>query len=198
MRLLALAVFALSSACTHTTEIRSDPPGAEVLVDGARVGVTPMQYEDPPGSARIHEVEVRGAAGTQRFAMKKEGWSIPTIATGAAIGCGSLLAIGAASLGCLFASALGAGVTGGLSLCLLPLGVVGWFVAIGGNVVNLLAVPAVAFLLGRTTPDVVLVDFTKGTVGGEPSQLIVPSLQPAPSETPPPGPSEVSTTALRY
>jgi hypothetical protein len=196
MRLLLVAAIALSSACAHETEFRSDPPGATVLVDGQKIGVTPTKFDDPPGSARIHEVEVRGAERSERFAMKKEGWSVPTIATGVGVGCGTVVLIAAASVGCLFGSALLAPLTGGLSLCLFPIGIAGWFTAILGNVANLFAIPAVAFLLGRTTPDVVLVSFKEGRVTGEPQNLIVPSLAPTtPGESPPPKPPE---TAIRY
>jgi len=41
-----MALIFLLSSCVSTTTIKSVPPGADVYIDGYKVGQTPYQYED--------------------------------------------------------------------------------------------------------------------------------------------------------
>ncbi len=43
---LFMALVFLFSACVSTTTIKSVPPGADVYIDGFKVGQTPYKYED--------------------------------------------------------------------------------------------------------------------------------------------------------
>jgi len=43
---LSMALVFLLSSCVSTTTIKSVPPGADVYVDGYKVGTTPYKYED--------------------------------------------------------------------------------------------------------------------------------------------------------
>lgn len=43
---LSLALIFLLSSCVSTTTIKTVPPGADVYIDGFKVGTTPYKYED--------------------------------------------------------------------------------------------------------------------------------------------------------
>lgn len=59
LRPVLLLATLVGSACAHTARVESDPPGAEVFVDGEKVGVTPVDIEDPPGWSRRYEVTIK-------------------------------------------------------------------------------------------------------------------------------------------
>lgn len=45
-----------TSSCAHTALIESDPPGAELYVNGTQVGVTPFTLQDTPGGGDRYEI----------------------------------------------------------------------------------------------------------------------------------------------
>lgn len=55
----ALVGIALLTGCAHTARIASEPPGAELFVDGVQVGVTPFAIEDEVGSGQRYEIVLK-------------------------------------------------------------------------------------------------------------------------------------------
>jgi hypothetical protein len=53
---LALLALLAWPACAHSALIESDPPGAELYVNGTQVGVTPFTLEDTPGGGERYEI----------------------------------------------------------------------------------------------------------------------------------------------
>src|SRR5947209_6226740 len=52
-------VMLLALGCAHQTLIETDPPGAEVIVDGDRVGVSPVSFPDEGSWSREYEITLR-------------------------------------------------------------------------------------------------------------------------------------------
>jgi len=52
-----LVLFA--TACAHQARIETDPPGAEVYVNGERVGLGPVEIEDEGGWRKDYEITLR-------------------------------------------------------------------------------------------------------------------------------------------
>ena len=71
-----LAALAMSSvACVSRTQIRTDPSGAAVLVDGKYIGTTPVPYADasPMFSEKKIELKLEGYAPVRRaMTIKKD------------------------------------------------------------------------------------------------------------------------------
>lgn len=196
MRALVL-VAVVAAGCAHPVVFRSEPAGADVLVDGAKVGVTPLTWQEPPGAARVIDVEVKHGERSERFAFKKEGWSTDTIAAvGAPCVGGSALAA-AGGLAAFFASIALVPCTGGLSIfCgwaafpVVAAGVLGFWPAV-------ITTGLVALTMGRIGPDEVFVDFAKGEVQGKPTNLVGPPAG-APPPLPPPPPSSGGLREIAY
>src|SRR5690606_36606998 len=96
-------------------ELRSEPPGAEVYIEGERVGTTPLTWEETTSHAGDVTVSVRRGETEARFALARRGFAPEPILVGLALGVGSL----------------GLGVAG------MVIG----YVLIGGGVVTALALP---------------------------------------------------------
>lgn len=161
----AVALFPVG--CAHTLEVRSDPPGADVYVDGERLGQTPLVVERETGKEDVSTLSVRSRGREARFAVAQSGWSPEALVAGIAAGVATGLLGGlvagtgyVALAGVLIASpALGAAT--------LPLflGAVGLFY--GGALVASFSAYApfvVAGEWGRTGPADVFVDFGSGDV----------------------------------
>lgn len=59
-RLSALTLMLVfAAACVHQSRIETDPPGAEVYVNGERVGVGPVEIDDEGGWRRDYEITLR-------------------------------------------------------------------------------------------------------------------------------------------
>src|SRR4051812_40599743 len=57
---IALAAFtAVFFACAHQARIETDPPGAEVYVNGEQVGISPVEMTDEPGWSREYEITIK-------------------------------------------------------------------------------------------------------------------------------------------
>jgi hypothetical protein len=66
---LVLALACATAACTHHVQVRSDPPGAEVIIGRKSVGVTPLQIEVKPWKVGTREIKVK-AAGRRTASFK--------------------------------------------------------------------------------------------------------------------------------
>lgn len=59
-KVLAIPVLlCLVCSCAHQALVETDPPGAEVYVNGEKVGHAPVSFEDPGGWSRDYEVTLR-------------------------------------------------------------------------------------------------------------------------------------------
>ena len=90
-RFTALSVFLLlSAACSHAVIIDSDPTGAEIKVNGEKLGKSPVTYNETTGWEKVYDVEA-AAPGYKpmRKEIKQQEWNIPvSVASG---GCSLLL-----------------------------------------------------------------------------------------------------------
>ncbi|MEW5852435.1 MAG: PEGA domain-containing protein [Myxococcota bacterium] len=57
--LVVMALIPTLGACAHQTTVETDPPGAEVYVNGDKVGHAPVSFEDEGGWSRSYEITVR-------------------------------------------------------------------------------------------------------------------------------------------
>jgi hypothetical protein len=55
---LIMLLALLTSACAHQAAFTSDPPGAQVMVDGKEIGVTPCSFDYQLSSGGSHDVTV--------------------------------------------------------------------------------------------------------------------------------------------
>lgn len=76
-----LTVVALGAAgCAHTTRLETDPPGAEVYVNGQRVGVTPFEMQDSPGFGDDYEVSFRkDGYELKSVTLTQDQWKVPAL-----------------------------------------------------------------------------------------------------------------------
>jgi hypothetical protein len=54
-----LLILSLLSACAHQAVFLSDPPGAQVFIDGQAIGTTPCNYKYSNGTGGSHEVSLK-------------------------------------------------------------------------------------------------------------------------------------------
>lgn len=80
------AVIALT-ACSHSVIIDSDPAGAEVKVNGEKLGTTPVTYNETTGWEKVYDIEVsKPGYKTTRKQVKQTEWNMPvTIGSGAPV-----------------------------------------------------------------------------------------------------------------
>jgi hypothetical protein len=83
-KLVALiAVFFFLSGCTCTTLIKSNPPGAEVQVDGNPVGETPCFYTDMAVAGTTRAVTLKKERYKEYNGyIKREKFSVPILIAG--------------------------------------------------------------------------------------------------------------------
>jgi hypothetical protein len=185
---LALSL-SLMSACAHQTTFVSEPPGAEVFIDGAHRGETPLVVESRSGAPDLERVEVRDpkSGDSMRFDVVHDAWHTEAIVLAVLVGVGTFLSaglmivpffIGYASLyGGVFFS-----ITPGVDPMVALAVILGAFALTYGSYVAgiLLAAsaPTVAlFIVGegsRVGPDEVFIDFAEGDVSTSPPDLTVP------------------------
>lgn len=84
------AVLSFSTACSHAVIIDSDPSGAEIKVNGEKIGVAPVTYTETTGWEKVYDIEANkpGYKATRKQ-VKQQEWNLPvSIAAG---GCSLLL-----------------------------------------------------------------------------------------------------------
>jgi hypothetical protein len=90
-KLLALAATTLTlTACSHAVIIDSDPSGAEIKVNGEKLGKAPVTYNETTGWEKVYDVEAAlPGYKPMRKEIKQQEWNLP-VAVGAG-GCSLLL-----------------------------------------------------------------------------------------------------------
>jgi hypothetical protein len=84
--LLVAGVFTAGSGCSHTMTIDSDPVGAEVKVNGDKLGVTPVNYTEQTGWEKVMVIEMtKPGYKTYKREHRQNEWNIPVVA-GVAVG----------------------------------------------------------------------------------------------------------------
>ncbi len=70
------------SACSHAVIIDSDPTGAEIKVNGEKVGKAPVTYNETTGWEKVYDVEATlPGYKPLRKQLKQEEWNIPVVAS---------------------------------------------------------------------------------------------------------------------
>lgn len=169
----------LGAGCTHTMEVRSEPPGAEVLLDGEPVGVTPLVLERPTSHANVRTLVVRQGDEEARLALLEEGWAIEPI-LGSILGA---VATGALGLGVGFAgyiTSLLFAISSGPNVGLLTAGVFGGLLILYAGMAVAAAATHLPFIgageLARVGPDEVYVDFSRDKVSTSPPGQVKPMI----------------------
>ncbi|MBI5497692.1 MAG: PEGA domain-containing protein [Deltaproteobacteria bacterium] len=76
--LLPLVIAVCTGACAHQALIESDPPGAEVYVNGEKIGLTPVEIEDAPGWNRDYEITLRkDGYEAKQVTLTQDQWHVP-------------------------------------------------------------------------------------------------------------------------
>lgn len=100
-RLLALSTIVLlplAAACGHSVVIDSDPTGAEIKINGEKVGTAPVTYSETTGWEKVYDIEAdKPGYKTTRKQIKQTEWNLP-VTIGAA-GCSLLLGTPATIVG---------------------------------------------------------------------------------------------------
>lgn len=177
--LAAVAAVLVAGGCAHAVKIESAPPGATVLVNGERVGVTPMELHETSGSFDRVPVEVQHGGRAARFAYTTTAISNDAVIAGVGAACLMCLG-GAAGVAALplaaVAAATGAigigGIVGGPVFAALFLG--GYAAYFGGFMLASYAPYALVGVIGEA-----------GRIG--PERIHVDLLAPVPVVTSQPG-----------
>ena len=87
---LSSSALLFAVGCSHTVMIDSDPTGAEIKVNGEKVGTAPITYSEQTGWEKVYDIEASKAGfKTTRKQIKQTEWNIPiSVASG---GCSLLL-----------------------------------------------------------------------------------------------------------
>ena len=82
--LLAAATFLTATACSHSVIIDTDPTGAEVKVNGEKLGTSPVTYTESTGWEKVYDIEAsKPGFKATRKQVKQTEWNIPvTVASG--------------------------------------------------------------------------------------------------------------------
>ncbi|MBI1947261.1 MAG: PEGA domain-containing protein [Deltaproteobacteria bacterium] len=104
MRRALAVVFAtlltLSAACGHAVVIDSDPPGADIKINGDALGPGPVTYNETTGWEKVYDIEASKAGfKTTRKQLKQTEWNIPVVASAGV--CSLLLGTPATIVGAL-------------------------------------------------------------------------------------------------
>jgi hypothetical protein len=84
-RVLAFtSLAAFTTACSHAVIIDSEPTGAEIKVNGEKVGTAPVTYNETTGWEKVYDIEASksGYKVTRKEAKQTE-WNVPVTASSA-------------------------------------------------------------------------------------------------------------------
>jgi hypothetical protein len=129
MRLILplLAITALNLACAHAVRIESEP-GADILVNGQRIGQSPATYTETTGTPEQVRITAKKGEREKTIVVQKNNVDVAPIGAGAAIGVGACLAGGVVTLVAAFVAPPCAFVTGPASWGALASGpLAGWY-----------------------------------------------------------------------
>jgi hypothetical protein len=83
--LATAVVFTLSSACSHSVIIDSDPTGADIKVNGDKLGTGPVTYSETTGWEKVYDIEAtKPGFKATRKELKQTEWNIPVTAASVA------------------------------------------------------------------------------------------------------------------
>ncbi len=207
---LVLAAMA-ATGCTHSVQIQSAPPGAQVLVDDEPVCRTPCAIEEQAGGTDITRIEVQSEEEGEavRFDLLREGWTYGPVAVGVGLGALALTISGAAAVaaavsytatsfflvagGALVLPTVGAA---GLGLLLVATGYGTAFIAYTLSVSLAALGPklplAMAGEASRVSDDEVFVDFEENEVYASPGNNVRRLIGTHPGYKPMPSPREAA------
>ncbi|HEY4220268.1 MAG TPA: PEGA domain-containing protein [Myxococcota bacterium] len=76
-----LLAAAVGSACSHAVIIDSEPSGAEIKVNGEKVGTGPVTYSETTGWEKVYDIEAtKGGFKNTRKEIKQTEWNVPVTA----------------------------------------------------------------------------------------------------------------------
>jgi hypothetical protein len=141
--LFALAFACVAAGCSHTVNMTSEPAGAEVYLDGTKIGTTPFAYEEKSGSPGQVELVAKQGGKEKKVTVPRSTISPMGIGVGAGGGAAACVALNLA----------------GCALGFIPyVGFVSWTL----NCAGCLMLPAGAgagwYFMGNTMPDAVKIE----------------------------------------
>jgi hypothetical protein len=84
--IVSAAIFAMMTGCSHSVVIDSDPTGAQIKVNGQKVGTAPVTYTETTGWEKIYEITAeKPGYKNERMQVKQTEWNMP-LTIGSAIG----------------------------------------------------------------------------------------------------------------
>jgi hypothetical protein len=138
-----------AAGCSHTVTIKSEPPGAEIFVDGQSKGMSPVSYEEK--SSGGGSVDIKARLNGQEVTKTVERSEINWAAVGGAGG-------GPSAFLCLGLNATGCGSFFFLGPFAIPFNCLGLAVLPVG--------PAIAYFVGgKQLPDTITIDMRSAEVG---------------------------------
>ena len=89
----ALAVAVAGTGCAHSVNFTSEPAGAEVYLDGQKIGTAPFTYEEKSGMyGSKAELVAKQGGKEKKMTLTRDKPAIMPIVAGAGIGTGACLA----------------------------------------------------------------------------------------------------------
>ena len=96
--LVTIALLTIAAACSHSVVVDSDPTGAEIKINGEKLGNAPVTYSETTGWEKVYDIEANKAGyKTTRKQIKQTEWNLPV--TISAAGCSLLLGTPATIVG---------------------------------------------------------------------------------------------------
>jgi hypothetical protein len=162
-----VVVFLLfGAACAHEVSFKSEPPGADVFVDGEHVGQTPVIWTEESSTNGRVTVEVRSGTTEARFAVRRDGFAPLPIVT-SIVGAAASMAVGLLLAVPGYMVFLVSLVAAPAAPAALGVAVVGLSAFVLGSVLAGVAWEIPFLVLsegGRVSPDEVYVDFHSGEI----------------------------------
>jgi PEGA domain len=78
--LTMVALFVSTTGCAHSVIIDSDPTGADIKVNGEKIGTAPVTYNETTGWEKIYDVEASKAGyRPTKKQVKQTEWNVPIV-----------------------------------------------------------------------------------------------------------------------